>query len=843
MAIAISGARTGSGRRLKAAWLALALSAAACGGGSGDDGGPTLSVTPSSFAFTAAENGALPPPQQAQVTFSSPEAVYVLAIWFDAQPGWATLGLTGSGTSWTFVVSVTSTALPPGTYTATAAVGLLRADQSVITYREIPVTYTVNAALSASPPALAFTHVVGGPLPAAQAVSVGGAGLAWTASASQTWIDPSATSGTAPSTVQVSVDPAGLAPGTYSGTLAFSRAAGGGTVSVDVTLTVEAPAIAASPASLSFSGVNGTAIPDRHVSVSLTSGGTTDWTASADADWVVLSSPGGTTPGLLSIWVDPSRGPLASGAYVATVTLSASVGGIALTKTIAVSLALTRPTLTVAPTSLALGGATGRDLAPAEVRLALSTGTAAHPWAATPSAGWIAVDAPSGTVSAAGGTVTVGVDASAIAAGAHAGSVAFAATVNGDVVTSTLPVTLALDQRRLLASDAGVAFASMPGLSRLSRTLRVRDSFGGGATWSATTSATWLSAAPGAGPDDLVITADPAGLTADSLHEATVTIAPDAAGIEPDTVRVGLWVGSAAPPAIRTVAGSFRTVVMDPVRPWAYVHRGGEDVEVYHAFTGALVATFARVAPALGALATSTDGTRLFAVDQTNLKVVPLELPAGTKGAGWSLQYTPRTIVYARPNGRGIVFVGGTRAYDVATGAQLDATPLFLSSEAVAGGAVDGSRLCWAPTGASGHDVYCHALDHTAAGSRLVVGPVRTGYTDGYNGDLAMNGDGSRVYHQDGVWDTATMQRVQTVSPRGRAYTVTRDGRVVVGSPNWYDEFDLRVRDVDGFVLSSYRIAGYAKWILDAQLEATGDGLCVATITDDPKLAFVAIGP
>jgi hypothetical protein len=120
-------------------------------------------------------------------------------------------------------------------------------------------------------------------------------------------------------------------------------------------------------------------------------------------------------------------------------------------------------------------------------------------------------------------------------------------------------------------------------------------------------------------------------------------------------------------------------------------------------------------------------------------------------------------------------------------------------------------------------------------------------YTDGYDGDLALNGDGTRVFHQDGVWSTATdapaMSRVQTLAPRARAVDVARDGRSVVASFGWYEETDIRVRDEDGFVLGSYKVAGYARSVRDAELEVSGDGLSAAAITEDPKLVFLVIGP
>jgi hypothetical protein len=832
--------------------LAVALGAAACsGGGDSGGGGTTLDVSPTSLSFAADQGRGVPQPQQVQVTFSSPDAVYVGAGFVDAEPSWASVALSGTGTSGTLTVSITSTSLPPGTYTAIAAVGLLRADYSIITHREVPITYRVAPALSVSQSSLEFRYVLGGPVPAAETVTVGGAGVAWTAAADQPWITMSGAAGTAPSTVQIGVDPAGLARGGYGGSVTFSKTAGGVPETVYVSLVVEEPELVETASVLSFSGVNGTAIPSQTLGISVTNGASVTWTAAVTPgwteDWIVLSPSTGSTPGELVVNVDPARRPLPSGSHLTMVTVSATVNDgtrdVTYQHGIVVALDLTVPSLTVTPATLALGGTLGRDLSAREVQLTLGTGAVAHAWTATASDPWITLAPASGSVSASAATLAVAPAPSAAPSGTHQGTVSFSAAVNGDVVTAALPVTLALDEHRLLASDDGVAFASMPGLERLSRTLVIRDNFGAATPWTATTSAAWLTATAGTASGELVVAADPTGLAADTVHEATVTIASDGPGVAPETVRVGLWIGSATPPAIQTVSGAFRMVAVDPVRPYAYVHRGGPDIEVYNVFTGALVATFARVAPALGNLEISTDGSHLFATDETNLQIVPIDLPGGAKGTGWTVPYTPRTIVYARTNGRGVVFAGGVRAFDVTTGAVLDPAPLYLSTEAVADAAVDGTRACWAPTGWSGHDVNCHALDYTAVDGHLVVGVASIGSTFGYNGDLALNGDGTRVFHQDGVWNTATMTPVQTLPMRGRAFAVARDGRVLVATFAPYDPADLDVRDTQGFVLASYRVAGVGRTVLDAQLEVTGDGLCAALVTDDPMLAFLIVGP
>lgn len=85
--------------------------------------------------------------------------------------------------------------------------------------------------------------------------NTGGGALSWTASKTANWLSLSATSGTAPSTLQVSVSPGGLAPGNYTDTITVGGT--GGTKTVGVSLTVNAVEVPSS-ATASFVGLDTT---------------------------------------------------------------------------------------------------------------------------------------------------------------------------------------------------------------------------------------------------------------------------------------------------------------------------------------------------------------------------------------------------------------------------------------------------------------------------------------------------------------------------------------------------------------------------------------------------------
>ncbi|MCS7042518.1 MAG: Ig-like domain repeat protein [Bryobacteraceae bacterium] len=86
----------------------------------------------------------------------------------------------------------------------------------------LPVSVTVTGAAAAPPPpGLSFSFVLGGSVPAGQQVQVLGAALPWVLQkeTGAAWLQLSNTAGVAPMLVTATVNPAGLAAGTYTETL------------------------------------------------------------------------------------------------------------------------------------------------------------------------------------------------------------------------------------------------------------------------------------------------------------------------------------------------------------------------------------------------------------------------------------------------------------------------------------------------------------------------------------------------------------------------------------------------------------------------------------------------
>src|SRR5206468_9386057 len=103
---------------------------------------------------------------------------------------------------------------------------------------------TPTPILSVSPLSLSFNAQQGGSNPASSSFTVTNSGvgqLSMTTASDSAWLTATPTTGTAPQTVQVSVNLAGLSVGTYTGHITVSSAGTQGSpATVTVTLTVTA---------------------------------------------------------------------------------------------------------------------------------------------------------------------------------------------------------------------------------------------------------------------------------------------------------------------------------------------------------------------------------------------------------------------------------------------------------------------------------------------------------------------------------------------------------------------------------------------------------------------------
>jgi hypothetical protein len=204
---------------------------------------PALAVSPTSLAFSATAGGSSPASKTLTVSNTGGGTLSFTAT--DDAPWLTETPATGTAPK-DLTVAVDTSGLAAGTYTATITIDGGGVSGSP---RTVPVTLTVNPpappVLAITPSSLTFAATVGGAAPPAQGVTVsntGGGTLSFTATDDQTWLSASPASGSAPGTVNVSVDPTGLAAGTYTGTVTIAAAgATGSPKTVAVTFTVTPP--------------------------------------------------------------------------------------------------------------------------------------------------------------------------------------------------------------------------------------------------------------------------------------------------------------------------------------------------------------------------------------------------------------------------------------------------------------------------------------------------------------------------------------------------------------------------------------------------------------------------
>ena len=405
---------------------------------------------------------------------------------------------------------------------------------------------SVAPTIGTSPTSLSFTAQQGSSNPAAQTLTIsniGGGILSWTASDSAAWMSLSSSSGTGAGSVTVSVMTGALTAGSYSGTVMLN-ATGASPVIVPVSFTVTtapvAPAIGASPLSLSFTAQQGGANPaTQALAISNTGGGTLTWTASDDAAWLSISPASGTGNG--AVTVTAILGTLATGTHTGTITLSATgASSVSIPVTLTVTAAPVPPAIGASPTSLTFAATQG-GANPANQTLTISnTGGGTLNWSVSDSAAWLTASPTSGT---GNGAVTLTATTSTLTASSYTGTVTIAATGATSVI---IPVTFVVAAPPAIGmSPSSLSFtAQQGGGNPAAQTLNISNTGGGTLSWSASLDTTWLAATPSSatGNGTVSIRVTTGTLTAGSY---TGTITLSATGASNRTVPVTFTVTAA----------------------------------------------------------------------------------------------------------------------------------------------------------------------------------------------------------------------------------------------------------------------------------------------------------
>jgi uncharacterized protein (TIGR03437 family) len=301
---------------------------------------------------------------------------------------------------------------------------------------------------------MSFAYQTGGPAPDGQALAIssnGSAALGFTAAASTysggNWLLVAPTTGTTPANLTISVNPAGLGTGMYSGNVTISSAGvSNSPQSISVTLAVSAlPVLTISQSTLGFAYQPGGVVPGGQ-NVSVVSSGTAltfsaSATTTSGGNWLLVTPTSGTAPANLSISVNPAG--LGSGTYSGSVTVS-STGASNSPQSISVTLTLTgAPTISISPSLLNYAYQSGGTLPQAQTVTVSATSPAAFTAAAS-GGSWLSVSPASGTTPA---NLSVSVNPAGLSPATYNGTITVTGT-NGaqgaPIVSVTLTVTASL---------------------------------------------------------------------------------------------------------------------------------------------------------------------------------------------------------------------------------------------------------------------------------------------------------------------------------------------------------------------------------------------------------------
>lgn len=416
---------------------------------------PALTGSVPALNFNYEVGQTAPSNQTVTITSSGAPLNYQVGVSATSCPGFlSATPATGStfGTQNQVVVSVNTKNITPQVCSGNVT---LTVPGSTAAPLVIPVTLNVSstALLSVSQPAIAVTSLAGTNTPSSQTISLtttDGSSIAFTATATTnpaglTWLAVAPNSGTTPSNLVVTINPANLGVGVYKGTISVaSSMANVPAQSIAVTLTVVGGIAMATPTTLSFTQAAGGPAPDtQSVQIAGVPAGATIGavaTVLSGSGWLTATTAGST------VTVTANGSQLAQGTYSGVVTVIVPGAG-ASPVYIPVMLDVTAATsaISLSTATASFNTAAGSTMTPTSqtVQVTSTTSGTSAPFTATfvPSTGgdFLTVMPSSGTTPA---TLTLAVNstvASGLAAGTYTGDVQVS---SGSGAAQTLKVTL-----------------------------------------------------------------------------------------------------------------------------------------------------------------------------------------------------------------------------------------------------------------------------------------------------------------------------------------------------------------------------------------------------------------
>jgi uncharacterized protein (TIGR03437 family) len=504
--------------------------------------------------------------------------------WITVAPTSGTIPANGSVQS---AIGYDSTAnLPAGNYSGTIPLSVPGASLAT---SNVTVNLLVSNSplLSLSSSALTFNYEIGGIEPPAQNLTPLSSAVAASSTTGQmpvavsfttanggNWLSVTPSSLNTGSPITVSVNPAGLLPGTYTGTIAVTpgsgAGAGNGAQTATVTLVVaNDPSIQASVSSLQFPYQTGQSAPAAQtVNVSSSTGAplnysvtTTENSNCGSVNWLAVSgATTGTTNNAFTVSVQNLAGltpGINCAGNVAIAATNPSTGAAALGSpwVIPVTLYVSgNPLLVTTPTSLSFTSAPGGAAQSANITLNSTSASSTIPYSvtfATTNGGstWLSAAPLSGSTSSGSNLVAVSVNPGLLSAGTYNGTVTITASGSG-VADSPIgiPVTLQVTSGTLSVSSATVNLSYTAGATSPATQAVQVTSAGSPLNFTAAAnsgSLNWLSVTPASGttPGTLTISGDGSRLSP-GTYSGTVTVSSPGAAGSPSVIQVNLTVNS-----------------------------------------------------------------------------------------------------------------------------------------------------------------------------------------------------------------------------------------------------------------------------------------------------------
>ena len=325
--------------------LITMLVAAGCPTGGGGTATPSLSVIPAAFNFGVNKD------EDSFAVQNVGSGVLVWSVnesidWLSVSPS---NGSTPVGGPTSATITVDRSDLDPGMYTevfSIASNGGTRTISVSIKVSEDPLPPT----LSVSPTELDFETT--DTLIELDVENDGEGTVTWQLAETETWLNTSVTSGATtsatPTTVVVTVDRTGLAPGQYTTNIEFTSDGGDITVPVEMTVPGPTPALEVNPSSLDFE----TNTTQLQFTIRNDGTGTMTWNITESMPWLVLDVTSGTTTNETeTITATVNRTGLGANDYSGTIAITSN-GGAA---NVAVDMVVAPSQLVVVPTTLNFG--------------------------------------------------------------------------------------------------------------------------------------------------------------------------------------------------------------------------------------------------------------------------------------------------------------------------------------------------------------------------------------------------------------------------------------------------------------------------------------------------------